>query len=421
MDMTRHILLRWARYGTGFSFRSPLLSCALLAAAAAAGAQETADPAGTLAVLEERIGRLESEQGAYHPGLRPVLLAKGRLHRKQGEVSDAVAAFERALQVSKATYGLHDLRQVAILELLVETHSDSGDLQATGKKLQYLLWIHRRNYETGDDRLVAMMERVGRWYMQAYPLHGAGEAVSYLVRADDLFDEAAAIVAAQHGEASRQLVNILQSTAMINYLIARSVSDVFRMSHRDIRRAMIPNRRGSPYMNEAAVREYYFDQSFYKGRKALRRIIEIHESGLPATLSDYARALVHLGDYNLALDRKWNAMKNYRRAFDVLEEYGAGEQELEAIFGQPRRVEPFVIPGREMPAPDQSRYVDARFDVTRSGWPRDVVILETSPADDSRLKKKGLHSVAAVRFRPRFKNGRPVDTENVSLRYVFRD
>ena len=60
---------------------------------------------------------------------------------------------------------------------------------------------------------------------------------------------------------------------------------------------MIPHGRGSPYVNEAGVREYYAYQSFYKGKRALTRIIETYEKTLPDGIMDYARALVFMGDW----------------------------------------------------------------------------------------------------------------------------
>jgi len=288
------------------------------------------------------------------------------------------------------------------------------------RNLNYLLWLYRRNYSDEDDRLVPIIERVGRWYMHAYQLHAAGEAVSFLVKADDLYDEAARNIVRQYGENARQLVSILYRTAIINYQIANDVSDVFIMSHRDIRVAMIPNKRPSPYLNEVAIRDYYFDQSFYKGRRSLNRIISLYESELPGSVLDYAQALVYRGDYYLALNRKWNAMKDNKKAYAVLIEHSVDADDINAIFGLPRRVEPFAIPGNEVPVSSTSRYVDAIVNVPASGWPADIRVIATNPPNDAALSSRGRHAVAAIRFRPRFEDGKPVATKSVPLHYVFK-
>ncbi len=374
----------------------------------------------SLHYYQEKISTLESQQGAYHSELSKTLVEMGQWYRTQGDHLKAVGAFERALHISKVNKGMHNPAQVEFVELLIESFSTLRDWQSLGDNLHYLLWIHRRNYNAEDDRLVSMMERVGQWYAQAYHLHNGGEAVSYLVKADDLFDEAAVIIESQHGPQSRQLINILHSTAMINYRIANDVDDVFRMSHRDIREAMIPNKRASPYMHEAEVRTFYFNQSFHKGVRSLERIIDIYEGKLPESLVEYAQALVYQGDYYLSLKRKWNAMSNYNKAYAVLLQQGADSTDIRTIFGEPRQVEPFNIPGKEIMVVEQDRYVDAMFDVPGNGWPRNIRIIATSPEDNSELVIRGKHAVAATRFRPRFTNGKPMNTEGVSLRYFFR-
>lgn len=377
-------------------------------------------PAESLQQYQDTISKLESEQGAYHPALRQALLALGLWHRDQGDNLQAVEAFEKALHIAKVNAGLHDPAQVEIVELLIDSYSQLQDWRGLDKNLNYLLWLSRRNYNNDDDRLVAIIERVARWYMQAYQLYSGGEAVSSLVKADDLYDEAARIIEKQYGQHAKQLINVLHATATINYQIASDVDDVFRMSHRDIRAAMIPNRRPTPYLNEVAVRAFYFEQSFYKGKHSLDLIINIYKDELPEATLDYAQALVYQGDFYLSLNRKWNAMRNYEKAYATLVEGKAGSEDIKTIFGAPRRVEPFAIPGREIAAVDESRYIDAMFDVPGNGWPKDIRIIATHPEDSTELRTRGRHAVSATRYRPRFEEGKPVSTAGVSLRYVFR-
>ena len=374
----------------------------------------------SLQQYQDTISKLESEQGAYHPALRQAWLDLGLWRQGQGDYLQAVAAFEKALHIGKVNAGLHDLMQVEIVELLIDSYSQLQDWQGLDKNLNYLLWLSRRNYNNDDDRLVAIIERVGRWYMQAYQLYSGGEAVSYLVKADDLYDEATHIIEKQYGQNAKQLVNILHAIATINYQIASDVDDVFRMSHKDIRAAMIPDKRATPYLNEVAVRAFYFDQSFYKGKHSLELIINIYKDELPESTLEYAQALVYQGDYYLSLNRKWNAMRNYEKAYAVLVQGNAGSEDIKSIFGAPRRVEPFTIPGKELAAIDESRYIDAMFDVPSKGWPGDIRIIATNPEDSSELRTRGKHAVSATRYRPRFEEGKPVSTEAVSLRYVFR-
>jgi len=387
-----------------------------------ANARAETDPGvHSLQQFQDTISRLQSEQGVYNPELQQTLLDLGLWYRGQGNYRKAVETFASALHVSKVNKGLHQLSQVKLVELLIEGYTSLQDWQAVENNLHYLLWLYRRNYRAGDDRLLPVIERIGRWYMQAYKLHSGGKALSYLVRADNLFDEDARAISSQYGEHARQLVNILYASATVNNQIANDVSDVFVTSIKDIRDAMIPNRRTSPYMNEVAVRDFYFDQSFFRGKRALDRVISIYKSELPDSALDYAKALVYQGDYYLALNRKWNAMRNYQSAYAVLIEQGVDSEDINAIFGQPRQVDPFEIPGKGTEVNSESSYVDAILDVPASGWPGNIRIIASKPVNDAVLQRRGRHAIAGTRYRPRFEDGRPLATEDVSLRYVFRD
>ena len=383
-------------------------------------AMDTAVIDDELRTLQQQIAQLESSHGVYHSELQPLLFRLGQLEQEKQDHLAAIDALERALHNSKVNKGVHNEEQLPIVEAMLASYSAINDWENLGSRLHYMLWLHRRNYQSGDDRLLSMIERVGKWYMRAYNLHSGGEALDYMVRADDLFDEILALLQQQYGELSPKAISTLQATATINYYIASDVSDVFKTSHREIRQAMIPNRRATPYMNEVAVRDYYFHQSFYKGRRALQKIIDLRKQQLPESVNDYARALADQGDYYLSLNRKWNAMKNYRDAYESLLEFGADENEIAEIFGEPRPVEPFFAAGHVMEVPDENSYVDAFFEVPGNGWPRRIRITETFPGDDKSLMTRGKHAVAATRYRPRFENGRPVSTSNVYLRYVFR-
>ena len=168
------------------------------------------------------------------------------------------------------------------------------------------------------------------------------------------------------------------------------------------------------------TRDFYFDQSFYKGKRAFDRILEIHKRTLPDSAVEYAKTLVYQGDYYLSLGRKWHAMGNYEKAHKMLQIYSVASEHVASLFGQPRQVQPFIIPGKEIVEIGQQQYIDAQFDVLSTGWPSHIRIVASKPKDNDQLKKRGKYAIASTRFRPRFEQGEPVNTEDVTLRYFFR-
>ena len=116
--------------------------------------------------------------------------------------------------------------------------------------------------------------------------------------------------------------DILYKVAVINHHVAEDVQDPM-LSHREIREAMIPHGRTTPFINETAVRQYYADQSFYKGKRSLKRIVDDYEANLPDTITEYARALVFMGDWLTVQRRVIEGSRMYRTAWAALAEHDA--------------------------------------------------------------------------------------------------
>jgi tetratricopeptide (TPR) repeat protein len=384
------------------------------------GINESVTNSQSLSAYLNLIMEMEAKYGAYNPELIQVFVKKGHWHHEQVDYLAAAESYRSALHISKVNKGLHNFAQIELAELLSHALIALEDWQSLDDNLQYLLWLYRRNFTGEDDRLLAMIERVTNWYMQAYKLHRGGEAVSYLLKADELIEETTRRVAKYNGKYSQQLINLLQRTATINYQIANDIEDTYIMSYSVIQDVMMKNKRATPYFNEAGVRDFYFDQSFYKGKRAFDRILEIHKRTLPDSAVEYAKTLVYQGDYYLSLGRKWHAMGNYEKAHKMLQIYSVASEHVASLFGQPRQVEPFIIPGKEIVEIGQQQYIDAQFDVLSTGWPSHIRIVARKPKDNDQLRTRGKYAIASTRFRPRFEQGEPVNTEDVTLRYIFR-
>ena len=374
----------------------------------------------TVFKYNETISKLESKHGAYHPSIRSVLIELGQVHEQQENYIEAAQAYERALHISKVNEGVHDSAQIEIIELLLNTYSELESWSDLEKNMEYMLWLYRRNHSENDEGLITMIKRLANWYRQAYEYNSAGKAVSYLVKADDLFDEASKLLTKEYSKTSPELIDILHLSAMTNYQIAFEVEDSFRMSHRDIREAMIPNKRPNPYLNEIAVRKYYFEQSFHKGKRSLGRIVAAYKAELPDSIFEYAQALVYLGDYYLSLNKKWNAMSNYKKAYSVLNENQSNRFYIGKLFAQVRRVEPFQAGPVKAAEADNDFYADVIFDVPSNGWPTNIRVIRTYPANNARLVGRSRHALSALRYRPRFEAGKAVDSKDISLRYYFK-
>ena len=371
----------------------------------------------TIVRYESRIAELESAGGPHAEELIEARQSLGLLLQQAGEHGRAVQALQGALQSLRVNEGLYSLSQAPILEAIIDSHVALGARDELRKDYEYLFWLYQRNYGERNAGLVPVIKKIGQWYFDLYNLSPPNTTVEPLIAADDLYSKALDIL--PDDAPSRDRADILYKVAVINHHVAEDVQDPM-LSHREIREAMIPHGRTAPYLNEIAVRQYYADQSFYKGKRSLKRIVEAYEANLPDTIEEYARALVFMGDW-LTVQRRVNqGARMYREAWSALAGHGAPLQ-LDELFGEPQPIEQLPIPGQaELEAGADSYYADALLDVPESGWPRNIRIRAIHPPEETTLLKRAERGIAATRYRPRYRNGQPVATTDVPLRFIFK-
>ena len=372
----------------------------------------------SIARYETRIAELEAAEGPHAAELVEVRQSLGLLHQQAGDHGQAIAVLRDALQSVRINDGLHSMSQVAILEAIIDSQVALGARDDLRRNYEYLFWLYQRNYGDYSAGLVPVIKRVGQWYFDLYNFSPPNTTVEPLIAADDLYAKALKIL--PEDAPPRDRADILYKVAVINHHVAEDVQDPM-LSHREIREAMIPHGRGSPYLNEAAVRQYFADQSFHKGKRSLKRIIETYEKTLPDGIMDYTRALVFMGDWLTVQRRVWEGGRQYQRAWAALEEHDADPALVDELFGEPQPIEQLPIPGEPEPqAGADNYYVDALLDVPESGWPHNIRIQAVHPPGETTLIPRAERGIAATRYRPRYRNGHPVATTDVPLRFVFK-
>ena len=389
-------------------------------AVAAAPAQPAPDPdhQASIARYQAEIAELQAAGGPHAEQLIEVRHSLGMLQQQAGDHRQALAFLQGALQAVRVNEGLYSMNQVAILEAIIDSHVALGARDELRRNYEYLLWLYQRNFGDGSAGLVPVIKRVGQWYFDLYNFSPPNTTVEPLIAADDLYAKALNMLPEDGPPGDR--VDILYKVAVINHHVAEDVLDPM-LSHREIREAMIPHGRITPYVNEAAVREYYAHQSFYKGKRSLQRIVKTYEATLPAGVMDYARALVFMGDWLTVQRRVLEGARKYRQAWTALAEHGAGPAQVEELFGAPQPIEQLPVPGdAEIQAGADDYYADALLDVPESGWPTNIRIQAIHPPDETTLVRRARRGIAATRYRPRYRDGQPAATTDVPLRFVFK-
>jgi len=236
----------------------------------------------TILQYQAMITEMEQAHGAYHDQLSQELLGLGLSYRNQGQHGEAISVFKRSLHINRINQGLHNSNQLPILDLIIETNTALSDWEALDQNYHYLYWVNLRNFGENDPRLLPIIDKVGRWHINAYQLQSEGKNLSHLLDANYLYNIAIRIIEAHYGQTDPRLINALYGVALTNYELATNISssDSFKTTGVSFGRG---DRRGRLIKEEEARQALIFD-SYRKGKKAIQRIVNIHMNNpqLPA-------------------------------------------------------------------------------------------------------------------------------------------
>ncbi|WP_206606641.1 TonB family protein, partial [Steroidobacter cummioxidans] len=160
------------------------------------------------------------------------------------------------------------------------------------------------------------------------------------------------------------------------------------------------------------------------GERALQRalaILDAQTDTSPAVLTD---TLIQFGDWYQVKHQPEKALTYYRRAAALVakSEHVATEMAV-APLSFPVRIyypmPPLAMRNRQLsPAQSEEKFVSVEFTVTGSGDVQDAKVVEQNGTQ--RQASEALEAIRASRYRPKFVNGEPVDTQGVVNREVFK-
>jgi hypothetical protein len=370
---------------------------------------------------EQLVLQLQSSGGVYQEQLSEVLLSLGSTYQSLDLHTEAIAAFERSLHISRVNDGLYSLSQIVSLERLIESNGKLGNWKSLNKNYHNLYWISKRHYGANNPQMLALIDRIGRWHLKAYELMPTTESFSHLIDAEHLYNKSVEIIGLQNNKQDIRLINALYGIALTNYQIAVHVSSA--ADFEEIRTGYRDSNQQRRMLQEAQARQMLIQQSYIEGRDAMSRIVDIHANNPILPVDTHAIALTHLGDWYLLFNKRNSAAAAYDQAYKLLHDDGTDQQKIDLLFGRPRTLPAIRLPlqNEEDIVPENPPYVLASFDVSASGKARNIQIIESGPEDSVSLKRRARKSIAATRFRPRYENGKAVKTTDVSIRYIFTD
>ena len=369
----------------------------------------------TIENYHQNIKQLEIEHGVYHPGIGENLLSLGIAYKTLSQHDAALDSFQRALQNHRINYGLHNEEQISIVKNLIDVNYDKGDWQALNKNYDYLNWLYRRVYGHQSEDLIAPLETLAQAKLKLYyHLHKEAD-LEQLTSTEVLFNKIVELSAGKKGYLNNKL-NALYGISLANFQVASVIS-----STRDLVDVRDVRRRNANY-EEALRHDVMFTVAYNRGKQALEQIVEEHKSQTELSKESEVMALTYLGDWYLLFNHRLSAKKKYIEANKILAELDFDNQNTKSLFTKPVQLPIFAMPFVERGAKidlDETNHLTVSMDITANGTPRNIEIMDSTLEDKNYLHRRIKDILYDTRFRPRFENGKPVLTKNLSMKYIY--
>ncbi|MDY6944809.1 MAG: TonB family protein [Pseudomonadota bacterium] len=317
---------------------------------------------------------------------------------------EAIPYLERALIVSRRSLGLFDMSQQGLLRQLAASMTRTGRVVDGAKQMLYLQRIGERTYGERDPRMAPLLCIIGDWYVDT----------GNFMLGRDRFRDAMNIIERKLGKNDPALVQPLRG-------LARSyVQEIYFISHGfqplQERTTLDPTS-----IEPKGINPKYISSD---GERALQRalaILDARPDTAPALMTD---TLLQFGDWYQIKHQPEKALVYYRRAATLAASMDPTSPEAAAPpLSFPVRVyypmPPLAMRNRQL-APEQidEKFVSVEFTVTGAGDVEDARVIEQNGTQ--RQASEALEAIRASRYRPKFADGEPVETQGVVMREVFK-
>src|SRR5690606_19475068 len=360
------------------------------------------------------IARLETEFGAWGNGLSEQLSGLGQSYQRRGLHRQAIEIFDRAVHISRVNNGLYDLSQVPIIESMLESLKARGRWEEVHERHQYLFWLHERNFGANDPRMLPIIDRLGKWYINDYALNPQRRIMDQLVDAHNLFQQAINIISGSFGESDLRLIEPLRGLVMSNWYFANYQGEGLASP---LERERLTRELGVDqvaFLQEPASNQLsqYLRNNYGGGKQAIEKMVAIYSESPDAPPGAAARAKVELADWEQLFKRRNTAAALYREAWMELAANQSTSSQVDKLFARPVALpdlgfveaEVSSTPVADSGAAEPMNYVLVSFDVNRFGDVQNIEILEAVPENSADQQARIRETLQSTRFRPRLVN-----------------
>ncbi len=419
------------------------------------------------ASYESAVRQIEAERGNFDAALIEPLVGLGRVLLRLGMIDAAEASFRRGQHVVHRSEGVHALRQLEVIERLVEVHLARGDHLAADQQQRFSLFIAEHNFGPQHPGLAPALNRLAEWYEDTGQFRNARKTRERLVdiirdngtATDlDLIDPLLAIIESERlagtccSSAEQSAVRHILDTSH-DISPARKAEALLKLA--DNLNARSKSNRAARLYNEAWA---LLDEKAHEQAFAQPTQLPMHKM-LDDALDENVvsgRELTRMGTRRLSSIMRTNPMSLGRqvrgerlgerdglqfedappqfflvpgrtqplpaRIRDQRYERSVGEELTIAVIGEPfqfvKSQLAYILPRRFLAEEAMaSLVVQMEFTVDESGQVDDVEIVSSNaPAPLNRVMRKVMKK---SRYRPRMVDGVALAAERVQLQQTF--
>ncbi len=321
-----------------------------------------------------------------------------------GKHAQAIDYLERALLILRRTHGLFDINQRNLLRQFAASLATIGQFVEAEQQMRYLVRLGKHAYGAQDPRMSGVYDQLGDFYMQ----------IGLVNSARDAYRDALQIVERKLGRDHLDTIEPLRAYA--NSYRRELVLLMYGVRTTQERR--------DGYFRVADSRSLNPRRLNASGERALQRALTTLDNHAERPASLLFDTLLDLGDWYLIKGEPRDAFEHYRRAASLVGEVEPERSEAaRAKLSFPAQVY-YPVPSAatrnlDRPADETTEdFVHIVFSVAADGTTHDSHVVEASASQ--RNIDATLSAVRDARYRPKFVDGEPIATHDVSVRQVFR-
>jgi tetratricopeptide (TPR) repeat protein len=345
------------------------------------------------------------------------LTGLGTTFARTGHHEDAIPLLQRAVAITRAQFGMFDMRQQDALKTLAGSLTMLNRQPQAQDVMIYRVRAAEKTYGEGNPRVIPFLCDLGNWFAD----------IGKTPEARMSFQTALNIVGTTDSLEAPIIVEPLRGIARA-YMVRPSYPDEWRRDPYpalgcSMPRAVTPpeciNARMDP-SGRLFVEPRTLNQ---EGEEALKRALKIVESNPDSTAQTRIETLLQMGDWYQIKKSPREALAYYERASQLIRSTPSLPDSVATALNVPMRVyypTPTIVanvPTMVAAADTRSYYVQTEFTVAADGSVRDARIVSHDARD--RYAREILEAVRDSRFRPKFVDGQAVAAAGITYREVF--